>query len=46
MSSVGAKLYSFLYLRGFRVWISYKTNVILTVLGWVLPVFTYFFVGT
>lgn len=36
----------FIYLRGFKVWISYKTQVALTVLSWTLPVFTYYFVGT
>lgn len=41
-----ARLYSFLYIRGFKVWISYKTQVILTVLSWTLPVFTYYFIGT
>ncbi len=28
------------------MWVSYKTNALLNVLSWVLPVFTYFFVGT
>ncbi len=46
MSSVLAKLYAFLYLRGFRVWVSYRTQMALNVLSWVLPVFTYYFVGT
>ncbi|EZQ12047.1 ABC transporter [Candidatus Acidianus copahuensis] len=40
------KLYSFLYIRGFKVWTSYRTQVALTILSWVLPVFTYYFVGT
>ncbi len=39
-------LFAFIYLRGFKVWISYKTQVVLTVLSWTLPVFTYYFVGT
>ncbi|WP_016730352.1 ABC transporter permease [Saccharolobus islandicus] len=43
---ISGKLYSFLYLRGFKVWVSYRTQTILTVLGWVLPVFTYYFTGT
>lgn len=43
---ISGKLYSFLYLRGFKVWISYRTQAILTVLSWILPVFTYYFVGT
>ncbi|TRM73259.1 ABC transporter, partial [Sulfolobus sp. B5] len=34
---ISGKLYSFLYLRGFRVWVSYRTQTVLTVLGWVLP---------
>ncbi len=46
LTNIYAKLYAFLYIRGFKVWISYKTQVILTVLSWTLPVFTYYFVGT
>ncbi len=46
LSSIYSKLYSFVYLRGFKIWISYKTQVILNVLSWVIPVFTYYFVGT
>jgi ABC-2 type transport system permease protein len=46
LTNIYAKLYAFLYIRGFKVWISYKTQVILTVLSWILPVFTYYFVGT
>lgn len=46
MSGVLAKLYAFLCLRGFRVWVSYRTQMVLNVLSWVLPVFTYYFVGT
>ncbi len=41
-----ARLYAFLYLRGFKIWYSYKTQMVLNVLSWVLPVFTYYFVGT
>lgn len=41
-----SKLYAFLYIRGFKVWSSYRTQVILTVLSWTLPVFTYYFIGT
>lgn len=40
------KLYAYIYLRGFRIWSSYKTQMVLNVLSWVLPVFTYYFVGT
>ncbi|WP_338604653.1 ABC transporter permease [Sulfolobus tengchongensis] len=43
---ISGKLYSFLYLRGFKVWVSYRTQTVLTILGWVLPVFTYYFTGT
>ncbi|AWR96705.1 ABC transporter permease [Acidianus sulfidivorans JP7] len=43
---ITAKLYSFLYIRGFKVWLSYRTQVALTVLSWTLPVFTYYFIGT
>ncbi len=41
-----SKIYAFVYIRGFKVWSSYRTQVILTVLSWTLPVFTYYFVGT
>lgn len=44
--SVLSKLYAYLYLRGFRIWASYKTNAALTIISWVLPVFTYYFTGT
>ncbi|QKQ99018.1 ABC transporter permease [Metallosphaera tengchongensis] len=40
------KIYAYVYLRGFRIWSSYKTQMVLNVLSWVLPVFTYYFVGT
>ncbi|MFP3401477.1 MAG: ABC transporter permease [Nitrososphaeria archaeon] len=43
---VMSKLYAYLYLRGFKVWISYRTQAALTMLSWVLPVFTYYFTGT
>ena len=46
LSSYISRIYSFVYLRGFKIWISYKTQVVLNVLSWVLPVFTYYFVGT
>ncbi len=39
------KLYVFVAIRGFEVWISYKTQVVFTVLGWLLPVFSYYFIG-
>jgi ABC-2 type transport system permease protein len=41
-----SRLYAFLYIRGFKIWLSYRTQVVLTVLSWTLPVFTYYFVGT
>jgi len=43
--SVLQKLYAFVVIRGFDVWISYKTQVVFTVLGWLLPVFSYYFIG-
>ncbi|MDP8003533.1 MAG: ABC transporter permease, partial [Caldisphaera sp.] len=46
LSSLISRLYAFVYLRGFKIWISYKTQVVLNVLSWVLPVFTYYFIGT
>ncbi|BFH73819.1 ABC transporter permease [Sulfurisphaera javensis] len=46
MGGVIDKLYAYIYLRGFKIWTSYKTQMILNVLSWVLPVFTYYFVGT
>jgi|GEM_PF-128011 ABC-2 type transport system permease protein len=36
------KLYLFTFLRGWAVWFSYRAQVLLTVLGWVIPVFFYF----
>jgi len=46
LSVVGARLYAYIYLRGFKVWASYRTQIVLNVLSWVLPVFTYYFTGT
>jgi len=46
LSIVGARLYAYIYLRGFKVWASYRTQIVLNVLSWVLPVFTYYFTGT
>ena len=43
---VGARLYGYVYLRGFKVWTTYRTQIALNVLSWVLPVFTYYFTGT
>ncbi|MCE4607581.1 MAG: ABC transporter permease [Caldisphaeraceae archaeon] len=45
-SSTISRLYAFIYLRGFKIWTSYKTQVILNILSWIIPVFTYYFVGT
>ncbi|MGC8631075.1 MAG: ABC transporter permease [Thermoprotei archaeon] len=39
------KLYAFVVIRGFYVWISYKTQVLFTLFGWLLPVFSYYFIG-
>ena len=44
--SVLSKLYAYVYLRGFKVWVSYKTNAALTMVSWIIPVFTYYFTGT
>ncbi len=44
--NVLSKLYAYIYLRGFKIWFSYKTNAVLTMVSWVLPVFTYYFTGT
>jgi ABC-2 type transporter. len=46
LSIVGVRLYAYIYLRGFKVWASYRTQIVLNVLSWVLPVFTYYFTGT
>ena len=46
MGRVIDKLYAYIYLRGFKIWSSYRTQMVLNVLSWVLPVFTYYFVGT
>lgn len=32
-------------IRGWVSWTSYKTDMILNVMGWLLPVFTYYFIG-
>ncbi|MGC8569259.1 MAG: ABC transporter permease [Nitrososphaeria archaeon] len=44
--SVLSKLYAYIYLRGFKIWLSYRTNAVLTIISWVIPVFTYYFAGT
>ncbi len=46
LEEVLTKLYAFIYIRGFKVWTTYRTQVALTILSWVLPVFTYYFTGT
>ncbi len=40
--SVLRKAYLFTYLRGWRVWSSYRAQVVLTVFGWLVPVFLFF----
>ncbi|MGC8606074.1 MAG: ABC transporter permease [Vulcanisaeta sp.] len=39
------RLYGFVVIRGWKMWISYKTQVALTMINWVIPVFIYFFIG-
>ncbi|MEL9990198.1 MAG: ABC transporter permease [Thermoproteus sp.] len=39
------RIYVFLAIRGFKMWASYRTQVALTAVNWVLPVFIYFFIG-
>lgn len=46
LEEILTKLYAFIYIRGFKVWTTYRTQVALTILSWVLPVFTYYFTGT
>ncbi len=40
--SVLRKAYLFTYLRGWLVWSSYRAQVALTLVGWLVPVFLYF----
>lgn len=42
---IAARLYSFVVIRGFKVWISYKTQVVLNFISWTIPVFLYYFIG-
>ncbi len=42
---LAARLYSFVVIRGFKVWISYKTQVVLNFISWTIPVFLYYFIG-
>ncbi|MEM3851459.1 MAG: ABC transporter permease [Methanomassiliicoccales archaeon] len=44
--SVFRKAYLFTFIRGLRVWTTYKSQAIFTVLGWLLPVFLYYFIAT
>ena len=46
LSVLASRLYAYVYLRGFKVWTTYKTQIALNVFSWVLPVFTYYFTGT
>ncbi len=39
------RLYSFMVIRGFKVWISYKTQVVLNFISWSIPIFLYYFIG-
>lgn len=40
------KAYLFTFIRGLRIWTTYKSQAIFTVLQWVLPVLLYFFVAS
>ncbi|MGC9209974.1 MAG: ABC transporter permease [Acidilobus sp.] len=40
------RLYAYVYLRGFKIWTTYRTQMALNLFSWVLPVFTYYFTGT
>jgi ABC-2 type transport system permease protein len=40
--AIARKTYLFTYLRGWLVWSSYRAQVILTILGWLVPVFLFF----
>ncbi|MHB8352449.1 MAG: ABC transporter permease [Thermoplasmata archaeon] len=42
LRSVLRKTYLFTYLRGWKVWASYRAQVALTLVGWLVPVFLYF----
>lgn len=46
LSILATRLYVYVYLRGFRVWSTYRTQIALNLISWVLPVFTYYFTGT
>lgn len=46
MNSAFRKAYLFTFLRGLRVWSTYKSQAIFTILGWLLPVFVYYFIAT
>ncbi|MGI0053292.1 MAG: ABC transporter permease [Thermoplasmata archaeon] len=40
--SIARKAFLFTYLRGWLVWSSYRAQVFLTVVGWLVPVFLFF----
>ncbi|MCL5253366.1 MAG: ABC transporter permease [Candidatus Thermoplasmatota archaeon] len=40
------KAYLFTFIRGLRIWTTYKSQAVFTVLQWILPVFLYFFVAS
>jgi ABC-2 type transport system permease protein len=44
--SIAAKLYSFVLLDGIKVWTTYRTQVTMNALSFVIPVFTFYFVGS
>ncbi len=43
--AVARKAFLFTYLRGWLVWSSYRAQVILTVVGWLVPVFVFFLIA-
>ncbi|MGC9071497.1 MAG: ABC transporter permease [Acidilobus sp.] len=46
ISVLAARAYAYVFLRGLKVWTTYRTQIVLNVFSWVLPVFTYYFTGT
>jgi ABC-2 type transport system permease protein len=45
LNRVIRKAYIFTFIRGLRVWSTYKSQALFTVLGWLLPVFLYYFIA-
>nr|KJR73449.1 MAG: ABC transporter [Thermoproteus sp. AZ2] len=40
-----SRAYAFITIRGYKVWASYRTQVALNVVNWVIPLFIYYFMG-